>query len=107
VGSYPANDYGLVDMIGNVWEWTTDWYVANPGTVTKSPCCVSENPLGGAEGASFDPALPRIRIPRKVLKGGSHMCAPVYCRRYRPAARHAQAIDSSMSHLGFRCVIRP
>ena len=107
VGSYPPNDYGLVDMIGNVWEWTADWYVANPGTVTKSPCCVSENPLGGAEGASFDPPLPRIRIPRKVLKGGSHMCAPVYCRRYRPAARHAQAIDSSMSHLGFRCVIRP
>ena len=55
----------------------------------------------------FDPALPRIRIPRKVLKGGSHMCAPAYCRRYRPAARHAQAVDSSMSHIGFRCIVRP
>lgn len=68
---------------------------------------MSENPLGGKEADSFDPALPRIRIPRKVLKGGSHMCAPAYCRRYRPAARHAQAVDSSMSHIGFRCIVRP
>jgi sulfatase modifying factor 1 len=106
-GSFPANDYGLVDMIGNVWEWTSDWFSAQPGAGAKSPCCVSENPLGGREADSFDPALPQIRIPRKVLKGGSHMCAPAYCRRYRPAARHAQAIDSSMSHLGFRCIVRP
>lgn len=107
VGSFPANGYGLVDMIGNVWEWTSDWYAPNPGQVAKSPCCVSENPLGGRENDSFDPALPGIRIPRKVLKGGSHMCAPAYCRRYRPAARHAQSIDSAMSHLGFRCIVRP
>jgi formylglycine-generating enzyme required for sulfatase activity len=106
-GSFPANGYGLVDMIGNVWEWTLDWFSAQPGAGAKSPCCVSENPLGGREADSFDPALPEIRIPRKVLKGGSHMCAPAYCRRYRPAARHAQAIDSSMSHLGFRCIVRP
>ena len=54
----------------------------------------------------MDPQQPHILIPRRVLKGGSHLCAPSYCRRYRPAARHAQAIDSSTSHIGFRCVIR-
>ena len=58
------------------------------------------------EEASYDPAQPEIRIPRKVLKGGSHLCAPSYCRRYRPAARHAQPIDTSTSHVGFRCIIR-
>ena len=60
----------------------------------------------GREAASYDPCQPNIRIPRKVLKGGSHLCAPNYCRRYRPAARHAQPVDTSTSHVGFRCVIR-
>jgi formylglycine-generating enzyme required for sulfatase activity len=57
-------------------------------------------------GGSYDPSQPNIKIPRKVIKGGSHLCAPNYCRRYRPAARHAEAIDTSTSHLGFRCVRR-
>jgi formylglycine-generating enzyme required for sulfatase activity len=69
-------------------------------------CCVPENPRGGGEEESYDPCQPQIKIPRKVIKGGSHLCAPNYCRRYRPAARHAEAVDTSTSHLGFRCVIR-
>lgn len=66
-----------------------------------------QNPRGGPEEASYDPGQPTIRIPRKVVKGGSYLCAPSYCRRYRPAARHAEPVDSSMSHIGFRCVRRP
>jgi len=69
-------------------------------------CCVPQNPRGGPEAASLDPCQPNIRIPRKVLKGGSHLCAPNYCRRYRPAARHAEPVDTSTSHVGFRCIIR-
>ena len=104
VRSYPANGYGLYDMIGNVWEWTTDfWSTERQGDAPKA-CCVPQNPRGGPEGQSYDPRQPEIRIPRKVLKGGSHLCAPNYCRRYRPAARHAQPIDTSASHIGFRCV---
>jgi len=67
---------------------------------------VPENPRDGPESASFDPGQPNIRIPRKVLKGGPHLCAPNYCRRYHPAARHAEPIDTSTSHVGFRCVTR-
>jgi formylglycine-generating enzyme required for sulfatase activity len=74
--------------------------------VAPKACCIPENPHGGPEAASFDPCQPKIRIPRKVIKGGSHLCAPNYCRRYRPAARHAEAVDTSTSHVGFRCVIR-
>ncbi len=100
-GSFPPNGYGLVDMIGNVWEWTTDWYRASHEPAPGAACC------GGAAARSHDPATPHIHIPRKVIKGGSHLCAPSYCRRYRPAARFPEAIDTSTSHLGFRCVARP
>jgi hypothetical protein len=72
----------------------------------SGPCCIPQNPRGGSKAASFDPCQPNIRIPRKVLKGGSHLCAPNYCRRYRPAARHAEPVDTSTSHAGFRCVVR-
>jgi formylglycine-generating enzyme required for sulfatase activity len=106
VKAFPPNGYGLYDMIGNVWEWTADWWSAKHTTDAAKACCIPENPRGGPEAASFDPALPDIRIARKVIKGGSHLCAPNYCRRYRPAARHAEPVDTSTSHVGFRCVIR-
>jgi sulfatase modifying factor 1 len=106
VKSYPPNGFGLFDMIGNVWEWTDDFW--SPKHLVDAPkaCCVPQNPRGGTEANSRDPRQPEIVIPRKVLKGGSHLCAPNYCRRYRPAARHAQPIDTSTSHVGFRCVVR-
>jgi formylglycine-generating enzyme required for sulfatase activity len=106
VKTYPPNGYGVYDMIGNVWEWTTDWYSTKHTADAPKACCIPENPRGGAEDQSYDPCQPKIKIPRKVIKGGSHLCAPNYCRRYRPAARHAEAIDTSTSHVSFRCIKR-
>ena len=106
VQAFPPNGYGLHDMIGNVWEWTTDWYSSRHAADAQKTCCIPANPRGANEADSLDPLQPRIKIPRKVVKGGSHLCAPNYCRRYRPAARHAQPIDTSMSHVGFRCIVR-
>ena len=106
VASYPPNGFGLYDMIGNVWEWTQDWFqprhTAAAADTAGKACCIPKNPRGPVTG-TLDPAAP---IPQKVLKGGSFLCAPSYCQRYRPAARHAESIDTSTCHIGFRCVVR-
>lgn len=109
VRTFPANGYGLYDLIGNTWEWTADWWQENPAAVakkSKDACCTISNPRGGKLRDSLDPAQPRVKIGRKVLKGGSHLCAANYCQRYRPAARHPEMVDTSTTHIGFRCVVR-
>ena len=94
VGGYPPNAYGLFDMAGNVWEWTCDFYGDDR---TGDPCC---------EADSYDSAKQQFPVARKVIKGGSFLCADNYCLRYRPAARRPQMVDTGMSHIGFRCVKR-
>src|SRR5262249_57335549 len=95
---------GLEGMTGSVGVGRTDW--GSTGQEADAQHGIRRNPVGGRKEASYDPARPRARIPRKVLKGGSHLSAPNYSRRYRPAARHAEAVDTSTSHLGFRCLVR-
>ncbi|MGH3027990.1 MAG: formylglycine-generating enzyme family protein [Gaiellaceae bacterium] len=93
VGSFPPNGYGLYDMTGNVWEWTCDLFDSAPAEEIESPCCAPASEPGE-------------RFPRRVIKGGSHLCAPNYCLRYRPSARQSQMIETSTGHLGFRCIVR-
>jgi len=90
-------------MAGNVWEWTSDYFVAERAAPA---CCVPRNPRVTSPEASLVPGEPGAHIPRRVIKGGSHLCAPNYCLRYRPAARQGEAVDTSTAHLGFRCVVR-
>ena len=96
-------------MTGNTWEWTTDFFsprgagVPDPKAEPKSCCGPPRNPRVDSPDSSYDFGNPGANIPRRVLKGGSHMCAPEYCLRYRPAARHPEAIDTATSHIGFRC----
>ena len=101
VGSFPPNGYGLYDVAGNVWEWTSRLVHAAPSGRGREPVLRAAQPADHvARGRAGE------TIPRRVIKGGSHLCAPNYCLRYRPAARQGQAIDSSTTHLGFRCVLR-
>ncbi len=106
VKSFPANGYGLCDMAGNVWEWTNDLYQDFGSVGEDHRCCGPEtaHALSPASGNLVRAAGDRIE--RRVIKGGSHLCAPNYCLRYRPAARQFQAVDSTTSHIGFRCVWR-
>lgn len=101
VGSYAPNGYGLYDMTGNVWEWTTDYYTPRHLRLSDKPVDAGKraNLLAAASAQDGFPS-----IPRRVLKGGSHLCSPDYCLRFRPAARSPQAEDTGMSHIGFRLV---
>jgi formylglycine-generating enzyme required for sulfatase activity len=107
VGSFPANGFGLLDITGNVWEWTRDFYRARHSPAGHACCAVTDPRFDDAAGSFGTQEAGGAHVPRRVVKGGSHLCAPNYCERYRPAARQAQQVESSMSHLGFRCVIRP
>ncbi len=92
VGRYPPNGYGLYDVTGNVWEWTADLFGdSHAAAAAEKPCCAPD---------------PGSQMPRRVTKGGSHLCAPNYCLRYRPAARQGVSADTSTGHIGFRCVVR-
>jgi sulfatase modifying factor 1 len=110
VGSFPANGFGLFDMAGNAWEWTVDFYAPQHELPETHACCGPPgprlNPKMTSPHQSYNVGQPGEQFPRRVVKGGSHLCAPNYCHRYRPAARQPQAIDTSMAHLGFRCIVR-
>lgn len=106
VGAFPPNAYGLYDMAGNVWEWTSDFFTPRHPDAVENVCCVPHNPRVETAEQSYDGGQPGGHIPRKVIKGGSHLCAPNYCLRYRPAARQGETVDTSTCHIGFRCIVR-
>ncbi len=105
VKHFPPNGYGLYDMAGNVWEWTTDYFTPRHPDEVDHPCCSPQNPRVTTPEHSYDQCAPGSYVPRRVTKGGSHLCAPNYCLRYRPAARQGEAIDTTTSHIGFRCIV--
>jgi sulfatase modifying factor 1 len=105
VKRFAPNGYGLFDMAGNVWEWTTDFFSPRHPDEPAHSCCTPQNPRVTSPDQSYDLGSPGAHIPRRVTKGGSHLCAPNYCLRYRPAARQGEAVDTTTSHIGFRCIM--
>ena len=105
VKQFAANGYGLYDMAGNVWEWTSDYFTPRHPDEADNPCCSPQNPRVTTPEHSYDLGAAGADIPRRVTKGGSHLCAPNYCLRYRPAARQGEAIDTTTGHIGFRCIV--
>lgn len=100
VGAFDPNDFGLYDLIGNAWEWTTDYYAPRHQRPGDEPVCAD----GRRDLLAANSAEPGSAIPRRVLKGGSYLCSPEYCLRFRPAARSPQSEDTATTHIGFRCV---
>jgi formylglycine-generating enzyme required for sulfatase activity len=100
VGSYAPNGYGLYDTTGNVWEWTRDWFAPGHRLLADR-----RDPRLDDAGASSDPREPGVA--KHVIKGGSFLCSPSYCSRYRPAAREAESPDTGTSHIGFRLAAQP
>ena len=107
VRHYPANGFGLYDVVGNVWEWTADFFTSHHTADVERACCAPHNPRVTSPDSSFAPGQTDAHHARRVIKGGSHLCAPSYCLRYRPAARQGETIDTSTAHIGFRCVVHP
>ena len=107
VKTYPPNGFGLYEMCGNTWEWTADFFSPRHPDEAEDSCCAPRNPRVTSQEGSLALSGPGSSIPRRVTKGGSHLCAPNYCHRYRPAARQAEAVDTSTGHIGFRCIVRP
>lgn len=103
VAQFPPNHYGLYDVAGNVWEWTSDWYRADYYTTLAATGKVAENPLGPDD--SHDPEEPGVL--KKVHRGGSFLCTEAYCSRYMVGTRGKGDVDTGTNHLGFRLVKSP